>query len=189
MVAPPANFTWLFLKLLMSGLGRGGTVLCLAADSSRPFSLAWAISEASGRGILTWAGQCLNQRPHCPAGWGVQFVQILYDLMKNLIWRNVLFFLETEEVVAWWCWWWSFLEGSGMPDPVVAPLDTGRAEVDLRTGRAEEVGEGMLDPPPWRTEADWVVGFLLEGVGILLPGRGMLEGFATSVLDNLLWGS
>lgn len=47
MVAPPANFTWLFLKLLMSGLGRGGTVLCLAADSSRPFSLAWAISEAS----------------------------------------------------------------------------------------------------------------------------------------------
>lgn len=46
-VAPPANFTWLFLKLLMSGLGRGGTVLCLAADSSRPFSLAWAISEAS----------------------------------------------------------------------------------------------------------------------------------------------
>lgn len=76
-----------------------------------------------------------------------------------------------------------------MPDPVVAPLDTGRAEVDLRTGRAEEVGEGMLDPPPWRTEADWVVGFLLEGVEILLPGRGMLEGFATSVLDNLLWGS
>lgn len=76
-----------------------------------------------------------------------------------------------------------------MPDPVVAPLDTGRAEVDLRTGRAEEVGEGMLDPPPWRTEADWVVGFLLEGVGILLPRRGMLEGFATSVLDNLLWGS
>lgn len=97
--------------------------------------------------------------------------------------------VSTEEVVAWWCWWWSFLEGSGMPDPVVAPLDTGRAEVDLRTGRAVEVGEGMLDPPPWRTEADWVVGFLLEGVGILLPGRGMLEGFATSVLDNLLWGS
>lgn len=76
-----------------------------------------------------------------------------------------------------------------MPDPVVTPLDTGRAEVDLRTGRAVEVGEGMLDPPPWRTEADWVVGFLLEGVGILLPWRGMLEGFATSVLDNLLWGS
>lgn len=46
-VAPPANLTWLFLKLLMSGLGRSGTVLCLGADSSRPFSLAWAISEAS----------------------------------------------------------------------------------------------------------------------------------------------
>lgn len=76
-----------------------------------------------------------------------------------------------------------------MPDPVVAPLDTGRAEVDLRTGRAVEDGAGMLDPPPWRTEADWVVGFLLEGVGILLPGRGMLEGFANSLLDNLLWRS
>lgn len=75
-----------------------------------------------------------------------------------------------------------------MPNPVVAPLDTGRTEMDLRTERAVEVGEGIVDPPPWRTEADWVVGFLLEGVGILLPGRRMLEGFATSVLDNLLWG-
>jgi hypothetical protein len=44
----------------------------------------------------------------------------------------------------------------------------------------EEVGEGMLDP--WRVEADWVWGFLFEGVGMLLPGRGILDGLAASEL-------
>lgn len=83
------------------------------------------------------------------------------------------------------------MEGSGIPDPVVLPppVDTGRAEVDLRTGIEEEVGEGMLDPPPWRTEADWVVGFLLEGVGMLLPGRGMLDGLLASMLVTFPWDS
>ena len=80
------------------------------------------------------------------------------------------------------------MEGRGISDPVVVdPVDTGRAEVDLRTGMAVEVGEGMLEPPPWRAEVDWVVGFLLEGAGILLPGRGILDTLAAaaSVLDNL----
>lgn len=75
-----------------------------------------------------------------------------------------------------------------MFDFVVVLLDIGRVEVDLRIGRVEEVGEGMLDLFFWRIEVDWVVGFLLEGVGILLFGRGMLEGFVILVLDNLLWG-
>lgn len=81
------------------------------------------------------------------------------------------------------------MEGSGIPDVVVITLDTGRAEVDLRTGIAEEVGEGMLDPPPWRAEVDWVWGFLLEGAGILLPRRGILDGFATSELTTFPCGS
>lgn len=75
-----------------------------------------------------------------------------------------------------------------MFDFVVVLLDIGRVEVDLRIGRVEEVGEGMLDLFFWRIEVDWVVGFLLEGVGILLFGRGMLEGFVIFMLDNLLWG-